>query len=120
MLHNQRIFREISETSICHLEALVKANMASGYKIGYSKFDEDKFISDFQLLDWTSRSNSNLDVNIDILYGKICQLANSHGAFFFFFKGEKKCCPPSCGTIKMFFAKIKILIQTEINSTLML
>ena len=83
--------------------------MASSYKIGYSKFDDDKFISDFQLLDWTSRSNSNWMSTSNLIFCTI-RSVNLLILMELFLKGEKKCCPPSCGTIKMFFAKIKILI----------
>ena len=40
------------------------------YKIDYSKFEEEKFINDFSLLDWANILNNNLDAStkFDVFY----------------------------------------------------
>ena len=50
------------------------------YKNDFSKFDEEKFINDFSLLDWNSFSSDYMDANtkFDILYDQISQFINSH------------------------------------------
>ena len=50
------------------------------YKNYFSKFDEDKFINDFSLLDWNSISSDYMDANtkFDIFYDQISQFTNSH------------------------------------------
>ena len=50
------------------------------YKNDFSKFDEEKFINDFSLLDWNSFSSDYMGANtkFDILYDQISQFINSH------------------------------------------
>ena len=50
------------------------------YKNDFSKFDEEKFINDFSLLDWNSISSDYMDANtkFDIFYDQISQFINSH------------------------------------------
>ena len=50
------------------------------YKNDYTKFDEDKFIHEFTVINWENISNTNLDANtkFNIFYDKISQFINSH------------------------------------------
>ena len=50
------------------------------YKKDFSKFNEEKFINDFSLLDWNSISSDYMDANtkFDIFYDQISQFINSH------------------------------------------
>ena len=50
------------------------------YKNDFSKFDEEKFINDFSLLDWNSISSDYMDAStkFDIFYDQISQFINSH------------------------------------------
>ena len=51
------------------------------YKNDFSKFDEEKFINDFSLLDWNNISSDYMDANtkFDIFYGhEISQFINYH------------------------------------------
>ena len=50
------------------------------YKNDFSKFDEEKFINDFSLLDWNNISSDYMDANtkFDIFYDQISQFINSH------------------------------------------
>ena len=50
------------------------------YKNDYTKFDEDKFINEFTVINWENISNTNLDANtkFNIFYDQISQFINSH------------------------------------------
>ena len=51
------------------------------YKIDYSKFEEEKFINDFSLLDWANIFNNNLDAStkFDVFMNdQISQFINCH------------------------------------------
>ena len=50
------------------------------YKNDYTKFDEDKFINEFSVINWEYISNTDLDANtkFNIFYDQISQLINSH------------------------------------------
>ena len=50
------------------------------HKYDFSKFDEEKFINDFSLLDWTNISGDNMDTNtrFDLFYDQISQFINYH------------------------------------------
>ena len=50
------------------------------YKNDFSKFDEEKFINDFSLLDWNNISSDYMDAvtKFDIFYDQISQFINSH------------------------------------------
>ena len=50
------------------------------YKNDFSKFDEEKFMNDFSLLDWNSISSDYMDAStkFDIFYDQISQFINSH------------------------------------------
>ena len=50
------------------------------YKNDFSKFDEEKLINDFSLLNWNNISSDYMDANtkFDISYDQISQFINSH------------------------------------------
>ena len=50
------------------------------YKNDYSKFDEEKFINNFSLLDWANIFNNDLDANnkFDVFNDQISQFINCH------------------------------------------
>ena len=58
----------------------VNYNILNYYKNDYTKFDEDKFINEFTVINWENISNTNLDANtkFNIFYDQISQFINSH------------------------------------------
>lgn len=50
------------------------------YKNDFSKFDEEKFINDFSVLNWDNISSDYMDANtkLDTFYDQISQFINSH------------------------------------------
>lgn len=57
----------------------VNCKILNYYKSDYTKFDEEKFIDEFSVINWKNISNTNLDANnkFDIFYDQISQFINS-------------------------------------------
>ena len=76
----------VSKTSDHLPQFLIVDNLKVNYKVlnyyknDFSKFDEEKFINDFSLLDWNNISSDYVDANtkFDIFYDQISQFINSH------------------------------------------
>lgn len=58
----------------------VDYKILNSYKSDYTKFDEEKFINQFSLINWENISNTNLDANtkFDIFYDQISQFIYGH------------------------------------------
>ena len=83
MLSVETLSQKISD----HLpQLLIVDNIKVNYKIlnyyknDYTKFDEDKFINEFSVINWENISNTDLDANtkFNIFYDQISQFINSH------------------------------------------
>ena len=99
---------------------LIVDNLKANYKIlnyyknDFSKFDEEKFINDFSLLDWANISSDNKDANtkFNIFYDQISQLVKS--VLVYHVKSSrnvKLSYPPNPGFLKIYLPKYYIEIN---------